>query len=371
MSIGTVIPDLDNTLSPEEVRRKTFEEKYATAFNKDQREILDALISGVSPVSWTQKVTEGVNIADISVDGEITPVYAPEGGADQVQSDWEQVDDTAVDFIKNKPTIPEPGSEVSWDQEVQEGTKIATITIDGSRQDVYAPEGGGGSQVQADWSQSDSAAVDFIKNKPTIPAAQVQADWNVTSSYSKAYIKNKPTIPTMPAHMRVLFSAWSVPLAYFKRALSYSSAINIVGFDDFLYTLQNWRTITPAKFYLLFPNSSLNEGLFMVCSRNSSLSSDDEVRYTITHNSTTIGYLSLYRTSLSLWFTNNGFEEFFGPNDIAVTGASNVLDLKDDANAAFSDHYVQNSSAESVHIGRFNTYISGDGKVGFLVFYEM
>lgn len=29
--------------------------------------------------------------------------------------------------------------------------------------------GGGGTQVQADWNQSDSTAVDFIKNKPTIP----------------------------------------------------------------------------------------------------------------------------------------------------------------------------------------------------------
>ena len=29
--------------------------------------------------------------------------------------------------------------------------------------------GGGGTQVQADWNQTDSTAVDFIKNKPTIP----------------------------------------------------------------------------------------------------------------------------------------------------------------------------------------------------------
>lgn len=327
----------NDTFSPTDVRRKTFEELRDTAFNADQIKVLEEWISGGgggSVVGWNQKVSEGVNIADITIDGETTPVYAPEGGTDQVQSDWDQVDNTAVDFIKNKPTIP-------------------------------------AEQVQSDWSVTNSSSKAYIRNKPTIPAAQVQADWNVTSSSSKAYIKNKPTIPTMPAHMRVLFSAWSVPLSYFKRALSYSSAINIVGFDDFLYTLQNWRTITPAKFYLLFPNSSLQDTLSMVCSRNSSLSSDDEVRYTITHNSTTIGYLSLYRASLNLWFTNNGFEYFFGSNDSDVTGASNVINLRNSANAVFSEHYVQNPDAESVHIGSFNTYLGNDGNVGFLVFYEM
>lgn len=340
MSIGTVIPDLDNTLSPEEVRRKTFEEKYATAFNKDQREILDALIGGGgggggSVVGWNQKVSEGVNIADISINGETTPVYAPEGGGgEQVQSDWEQVDDTAVDFIKNKPTIP-------------------------------------AAQAQADWTQSDSSAADFIKHKPSIPAAQVQADWNVTSSSSKAFIKNKPTIP---AHIRVLFSAYSAPPSDLKRALSASSAFQIPGFDNFSYTSQNWQTVTPTKFYLLFTNSYLTDKtLSMVCSRNSSLSSG-EVRYTITHQSNTIGYLSLYDNVLELWFTSDGFERFFGSSDMNVTGVNNVLSLSndDDNQQQLGLCMVRNPGLDDFQsLYNFNRYLAGDGRVGFLVFYEM
>ena len=49
-------------------------------------------------------------------------------------------------------------------------------------------------QAQADWSQNDSEAVDYIKNKPTIPSTQVQADWNQTTSTGSDYIKNKPAI---------------------------------------------------------------------------------------------------------------------------------------------------------------------------------
>ena len=34
------------------------------------------------------------------------------------------------------------GSVVSWEQEVTAGTQIASITINGTSQNVYAPEGG-------------------------------------------------------------------------------------------------------------------------------------------------------------------------------------------------------------------------------------
>lgn len=56
------------------------------------------------------------------------------------------------------------------------------------------------SQVQADWNQSDSNEVDYIKNKPTIPNEQIQVNWNESDTNSKAYIQNKPNIPTVPGN---------------------------------------------------------------------------------------------------------------------------------------------------------------------------
>ena len=71
------------------------------------------------------------------------------------------------------------------------------------------------SQQQADWTEADSSAVDYIKNKPnlaavatsgsytdlsdkpSIPAAQVNADWNSSSGVSE--ILNKPTLGTAAA----------------------------------------------------------------------------------------------------------------------------------------------------------------------------
>ena len=49
-------------------------------------------------------------------------------------------------------------------------------------------------QVQSDWNQATDTAKDFIKNKPTIPAAQVQSDWNQATATEKDFIKNKPSV---------------------------------------------------------------------------------------------------------------------------------------------------------------------------------
>ena len=49
-------------------------------------------------------------------------------------------------------------------------------------------------QVQADWNESTNTKLDYIKNKPSIPAAQIQADWSEVSPSALDYIKNKPTI---------------------------------------------------------------------------------------------------------------------------------------------------------------------------------
>ena len=51
-------------------------------------------------------------------------------------------------------------------------------------------------QVQADWTQAVTTALDYIKNKPQIPAAQVQADWDESVPTEIDFIKNKPDIPT-------------------------------------------------------------------------------------------------------------------------------------------------------------------------------
>jgi hypothetical protein len=81
---------------------------------------------------------------------QINPVL--DASSAQIQSDWNQTNNTLADFIKNKPSIT--------------------------------------SQINADWNAVTGVAE--ILNKPTIPAAQMQTDWNAIAGM--AVLLNKPTI---------------------------------------------------------------------------------------------------------------------------------------------------------------------------------
>lgn len=89
--------------------------------------------------------------------------------AAQIQSDWSQSNSSAVDFIKNKPSIPTKTSDLTNDSDFVEGPDLATVATSGSYTD--------------------------LSNTPTIPAAQVNSDWDAVSGV--AQILNKPTIPTV------------------------------------------------------------------------------------------------------------------------------------------------------------------------------
>ena len=73
----------------------------------------------------------------------------------QVNADWNA--SSGVAEILNKPTIPN-------------------------------------AQVNSDWNASSGVAQ--ILNKPSIPAAQIQSDWNQANNAALDFIKNKPTIPS-------------------------------------------------------------------------------------------------------------------------------------------------------------------------------
>lgn len=97
----------------------------------------------------------------------------------QVQANWTQTTTTAVDYIKNKPSL-------------------ATVATSGSYND--------------------------LSNKPTIPAAQVQTDWNASSWM--ASIKNKPTLATVATSWAYSDLSWTPSLATVATSWSYNDLSN-------------------------------------------------------------------------------------------------------------------------------------------------
>lgn len=128
---------------------------------------------------------------------------------------------------------------------------INTIFMNSSTQAIYIlVTAGAGSQIwkyicyytdaqsliaaipQANWTQSNTGSTDYIKNKPTIPAAQIQSDWNQTSSSALDFIKNKPTLP----------SALSQSTA--SRSLNSAFQVNATRWSEVRYSVDISTTVS-------------------------------------------------------------------------------------------------------------------------------
>lgn len=69
---------------------------------------------------------------------------------------------------------------------------VSLLSSDGEAHEIFISEHLLKEQEQADWAETDSTAVSFIKNKPTIPDVQVQVDWNSNIADDVRTIRNKP-----------------------------------------------------------------------------------------------------------------------------------------------------------------------------------
>lgn len=81
------------------------------------------------------------------------------------QSDWEQDDPSEADYIRNKPDIEAMMNAATTEVRAGENASVdEEIAADGHY--IYTVNADGKPQVQADWAQTDQSATDFIKNKP-------------------------------------------------------------------------------------------------------------------------------------------------------------------------------------------------------------
>lgn len=214
-------------------------------------------------------------------------VEALELGEINVQSDWNQTDDTEDDYIKNKPTnvsaFTNDAGYLTQHQDISgkaNSADLATVATSGSYNDLSDKPTIPAAQIQSDWNQTNDEAKDFIKNKPTIPtvptnvsaftndagyltqhqdisgkansadlatvatsgsyndlsnkptipAAQIQSDWNQTDNTAKDFIKNKPTI--VPAEVEIVADDTATIAADTKIVIEEDTD----GLDTLIYT---------------------------------------------------------------------------------------------------------------------------------------
>lgn len=86
-------------------------------------------------------------------------------------------------------TVPTKTSELSNDSNFVASSSLATVATSGSYNDLSNKPTIPAAQVQSNWTQTTTTAVDYIKNKPTLATVATSGSYNDLS--------NKPTIPTV------------------------------------------------------------------------------------------------------------------------------------------------------------------------------
>ena len=151
----------------------------------------DTLVSGENIKTVNNQSLLGSGNVEIDIEG---VVYSG--------SDVGQV--AAPDFDPEADTVHVTAQTLSSAQQAQvrtnigaqaalvSGTNIKTVNNESLLGNGNITIQGGGTQVQSDWGQSDSTAVDYIKNKPTIPDVTNFVQKNQTSGL----LKNDGTVDT-------------------------------------------------------------------------------------------------------------------------------------------------------------------------------
>ena len=98
------------------------------------------------------------------------------GSGTQVQSDWAETNTESVSYIKNKPTISDAEIVIKQNNVTKGSFTLnqngpATINLEGG-------SGGGSTQVQSDWAETDTEAVSYIKNKPTLSIVATSGNYD-------------------------------------------------------------------------------------------------------------------------------------------------------------------------------------------------
>lgn len=104
----------------------------------------------------------------------------------QIQSDYTQTDSSELDYIKNKPDL----------SVYAEKTDLSTVATSGSYNDLSDKPTIPSAQIQSDYGQADTTAVDYIKNKPDLSVYALSSSLaTVATSGDYDDLINKPVIP--------------------------------------------------------------------------------------------------------------------------------------------------------------------------------
>lgn len=108
------------------------------------------------------------NFASVAQSGAYSDLIgSPTIPAAQVNSDWNA--GSGITQILNKPSLATVATSGAY-SDLSGKPALATVATSGSYTDLINQPSIPAAQIQADWNEATTSALDFIKNKPTIPS---------------------------------------------------------------------------------------------------------------------------------------------------------------------------------------------------------
>lgn len=197
------------------------------------------------------KVSTGT-LATVAASGSYTDlINTPTIPAAQVQSSWTESDTSSKAYILGKPSLAAVATsgaysdlsgtpDLSTKQDtLVSGTNIKTVNGNSILGSGNIEISSGGTQVQSDWTEADTASMAYIQHKPSLATVATSGAYSdlsgtptlatVATSGSYNDLTNKPTIPTVPTNV----SAFVNDAGYLT---SHQSLADVFG--DVLYDSQ-------------------------------------------------------------------------------------------------------------------------------------
>ena len=175
-----LIPDVSNLATKDELQ--------------DDIELVTGLIPDTSDLATKAELQDGLEL----VTGLIPPA--------QIQSDWEQSDNTQVDYIKNKPDLSVYATNTELESvSANIVNEIPDVSEFATRSEVNNVSGAIMNEMPdiSNLATKEELQDDLELVTGLIPDAQIQSDWAQTDNTQVDYIKNKPTEYTVVAGQNI------------------------------------------------------------------------------------------------------------------------------------------------------------------------
>jgi len=212
--------------------------------------------------SWKKVTSIGPSSTDAQYPSAKCVYDAIQAIPSQVQSDWQQNDTTAPDYIKHRPSLPSAQIQSDWTQTnsnevdyIKHKPSLSAVATSGSYNDLsnkptLATVATTGSYSDLSGKPSfatvaTSGSYTDLSDKPIIPAGQIQSDWSQTNTGSLDYIKNKPNMSLKEdvSNKVTTLSAQSTDTQYPSAKATYKILSDVESMlEDTEETVQTWLT---------------------------------------------------------------------------------------------------------------------------------